>query len=56
VLVSQDKPQVEHFQRKLEGGWSYDLYVGLESKVVIASIDCTLKLADVYDRVVFAEE
>ena len=56
VLISQDKRQMEHFCRKPEGGWSYDCYTGADAEVVIASIHCTLKGADVYDRVVFAEE
>jgi Uma2 family endonuclease len=55
ILISQDKPQIEHFRRQRKGSWSYDSHAGLEANVVITSIDCTLKLADVYDRVVFAE-
>jgi Uma2 family endonuclease len=56
VLVAQDQPQVEHFQRQTNGERSYRLHVGLEASVVIASIGCTLNLADMYDRVVFSEE
>jgi hypothetical protein len=55
-LVSQDKPQIEHFSREADGGWSYRRYSGLESVVVIDSIGCTLRLADVYDRVDFGKE
>jgi len=54
VLVSQDRPQIEHYQRQANGEWSYRLHIGLEATVRIASIDCALKLVDVYDRVVFA--
>lgn len=56
ILVSQDRPQIEHFQRQPDGSWSYHRYAGLESSLTVASIHCTLKLADVYDRVVFATE
>jgi Uma2 family endonuclease len=56
VLVSQDRPQVEHFTRQADGSWSYRMTTGLDARVVIASIQCTLKLADVYERVGFAEE
>jgi Uma2 family endonuclease len=56
VLVSQDKPQVEIFSRQSDGGWSYHLYAGLDAVVPIPSIKCLLRLADVYDRVTFAEE
>jgi Uma2 family endonuclease len=56
VLVSQDKPQVEHFHKPASGPWTYQLYTGLDATVLLDSIGCTLKLADVYDRVVFPEE
>jgi Uma2 family endonuclease len=51
VLVSQDRAQVEHFTRQPDGTWSYRRTTGLDASVVSASIHCTLKLADVYERV-----
>lgn len=56
ILVSQDRPQVEHYTRQPDGTWSYRLTTGLAASIAIPSIHCTLKLADAYDRVVFAEE
>lgn len=56
VLVSQTRPQIEHFIRQANGGWSYHLYSGLEAEMHIASIGCTLKLAEVFERVTFAPE
>jgi len=53
VLVSQDKPQVEHFHKPATGPWTYQLYTGLDAVVLLDSIGCTLRLTDVYDRVVF---
>jgi Uma2 family endonuclease len=53
VLVSQDKRQIEHFSKQSDGKWTYERHVGLASEVRIPSIDCTLKLADVYDRIDF---
>ena len=55
VLVSQKKPHVEHFHRKPDGGWEMQEAIGLDATLAIASISCTLKLADIYDRIVFAE-
>jgi Uma2 family endonuclease len=55
LLVSQDRPQVEHFHREKDGRWTYQVYTGLDAEVVIPSIRCTLRLADVYDRVSFPE-
>jgi Uma2 family endonuclease len=56
VLVSQTKPHVEHFHRKPHGGWDMQEAIGLEAAIVIPSISCTLKLADIYDRIAFPEE
>lgn len=56
LLVSQSKPVVEHFQRQSASDWFCDRYEGLDAKFMIASIGCTVNLADVYDRVQFAEE
>jgi Uma2 family endonuclease len=55
VLVSQDRPQIEHYTRQADGEWTYRLHLGLESSVALPSIGCTLKLADVYDRVAFPD-
>ena len=56
ILVSQDKAQVEHFEKPAEGPWLYHFYDGLDEIVPLASIGCTLNLANVYDRVVFSAE
>ncbi|MBI3423442.1 MAG: Uma2 family endonuclease [Acidobacteria bacterium] len=53
VLVSQSAPLVEHFQRQADGSWLYRRYEGLEQHVPLASIGCTLLLAELYDRVEF---
>jgi len=55
ILVSQAEPQVEHFMRQADGRWMYSLHTGLEARVIIESIGCTLQLSEVYDRVSFAE-
>ncbi len=56
LLVSQDRAQIEHYTRQSDGTWSYRRTTGLEASVVIASIGCALRLADVYERVVLPEE
>jgi Uma2 family endonuclease len=56
VLVSQDEPVIEHFTRQPDGSWSYRLTTGLESSVTIASISCTLNLAEVYERITFVAD
>jgi Uma2 family endonuclease len=56
LLVSQDRPQIEHYRRQTNGDWIYHRHAGLAAEVAIPSIRCTLKLSDVYDRVAFADE
>jgi Uma2 family endonuclease len=56
LLVSQDQPQIEHFSRQNDGSWSYLRVVGLDGRVAIASIECTLNMAEVYDRISFSNK
>jgi len=56
VLVSQGRPAIEHFIRQADGSWSYHLYSGLEQSFFIKSINCELRLSDVYERVEFPPE
>ena len=54
VLVSQDRPQIEHYARQQDGSWLYRLHTGLDAAVMLESIGCTLRLAEVYDGVEFS--
>jgi Uma2 family endonuclease len=56
ILVSQDKPVVEHFVRQEDDNWKLYSYFGLDETFRIESVECELKLNDVYDRVEFSEE
>jgi Uma2 family endonuclease len=56
ILVSQSKPQLEHFHRQSSGKWLYSLVKELEGSLNLASINCTLQLIDVYDRIIFPVE
>jgi Uma2 family endonuclease len=56
VLASQTKPHIERFRRQPDDTWNMEEAMGLEGAVVIPSISCTLRLADVYDRIKFSEE
>lgn len=56
ILVSQDKPQVEHFARQADDSWSYHCQEGLDKQVIIASIQCVLKLVELYEGIRFEEE
>jgi hypothetical protein len=55
LLVSQDKPRIERYMRQADGGWLLTESSGLDAVMPIASIQCQLPLAEVYDRVEFDE-
>jgi len=55
LLVAQDRPRIEHFVRQPDSRWLYSVLDGLDEQVEIATLDCVLPLAEVYERVVFSE-
>jgi len=56
VLVSQDKPQIEHFIRQDDNSWKIFTYIGLDKICRVESIECELKFADIYDRIKFSKK
>ena len=56
LLVSQDQPRVEHHHRETDGTWTRAEVTGLAETLSLASIDCSIGLADVYSRITFVEE
>ena len=56
VLVTQDRPAIEKYIRHGDGFWMLSDATGLDATITLESIDCTLKLADVYDKVKFSKE
>lgn len=56
ILVSQDEPHIEHYIRQAENGeWLLREYYGLDKSFRIDSINCSLTLAEIYDRLEFEE-
>lgn len=53
ILVSQDKPFVEHFTKQADGKWLYQSYGAIEDFLKIETIECELSLREIYDRVEF---
>ncbi len=56
VLIWQDEPRVEHYNRQENGGWLLMEYFGLEKSFEISRIECRLILSEIYDRIEFDEE
>lgn len=56
ILVSQDKPFVEHFIREDENNWNLTVCFGLDKTLIIESIGCAIKLSEIFDRVKFTRK
>ena len=56
LLVAQDKPLIDHYHRVEENRWELVPREGLEANLYLESVHCTLRLADVYDRIIFPPE
>lgn len=55
VLVSQIEPRVEVFRRQPSGQWLLTDHSGLDTSCRLESIDCTIPLSAIYERVTFPE-
>ena len=53
LLIAQDEPQIDHFIKQANGDWLQKSFSGLNAAVSIASVNCLLRLADVYGNVTF---
>lgn len=55
LLISQDKPRIERFNRQDDGLWTYTYAMGLEAVLELPAIQCELALQDVYAKVTFTD-
>lgn len=53
VLIEQYKMRADHFLRQSSGEWKLRLHNNPEEKIRIASLDCELLLADIYEQIKF---
>jgi len=51
LLVAQNSYHVEHYTKQTDGRWLLADMRGLESRIELASVECTLALGEIYDRV-----
>jgi Uma2 family endonuclease len=56
LLISQETPRVEYYRRQEDDTWLLTDIKGLDALVKLVSIDCTLKLADIYRKIDFNDE
>jgi Uma2 family endonuclease len=55
LLVSQTEPRVEHYRRHSDDTWLLSETSDLDATIEIESIQAAVSLAEIYDRVDFAE-
>lgn len=53
LLVSQDRVRVDHYHRDGEQ-WTLRAYTQLTDVIALISVDCALRLAEVYEKVDFS--
>lgn len=56
VQVSQALPLIEHFRRQSNDEWVLSTVSDMAGSLHLASINCTLRMSEIYDRVSFPEE
>jgi Uma2 family endonuclease len=55
ILVAQDHCHIEHFARQEGGLWIFQEATDISTELYISSIECAVKLEDVYEKVDFEE-
>ncbi len=55
LLVSQDQVRVELYRRSEDGRWTLTEYAGLEDRIPLESLDCSLAMAEIYDKVTLVQ-
>jgi Uma2 family endonuclease len=53
LLVAQDEIRLEQYVRQSNGEWALFEYLALNDSLELTSIDCSLALRDVYDKISF---
>lgn len=56
VLVSQNEAVVEQYIKTADDSWIHKATIGLKSAVTFESVEVTLSLEEIYQRVKFTEE
>lgn len=54
VLIAQDRPHIELFERGTDGRWVLSEAKGLNGRLELESLGCVLELSEVYERIVDA--
>ncbi|MEP6925129.1 MAG: Uma2 family endonuclease [Pyrinomonadaceae bacterium] len=53
ILVSQNKMRVEQQTRQADGSWKIIVFEKSEEKVLLESLECEIRVADIYENIKF---
>jgi Uma2 family endonuclease len=53
LLIAQDRPHVEHHTRQPDGSWLLQETNSLEDTIQLKSVPCSLRMTDIYSKIVF---
>ncbi|MEM7012419.1 MAG: Uma2 family endonuclease [Verrucomicrobiota bacterium] len=53
LLISQNQPHVEMYERMEDGDWRFREVSGLDAEMEIRSIDVSIRLSEIYGRIIF---
>ena len=56
LLISQDRPLIEHYSKTSNGAWVKAEIAGLDSVLSLPSISCEIALIELYDLIDFPAE
>ena len=54
VLISQDKPLIEHYSKQENAGWDKTEIEGMDGVLKLDSVECEIALVELYDLVEFS--
>lgn len=55
LIVSQDAKQIIRYTKQSDGSWNLMDFIGDRTEIKLASIECSLLMEDIYDKVVFEQ-
>lgn len=55
ILVWQDKKRIAHYTKQFDESWILRDFIGEEAEIILSSIECSLTMDDIYDKVDFEE-
>ncbi len=56
ILIAQDRPHVSQFVKQADNSWLNHEFNSLEESFHLASVDCDLALAEIFEEIVFPEK